>query len=227
MIETADSIAATFVRGRDRLRGRAWCGLIALAGLVVSGCTAHVDFTKRPVGPFGAYAHKQEVNGLEMAIDPITNATEVVQLFGMDLLAKEMIPVLVVASNHNDSLSFVVSPERFSLLNGKYESSRKSAAAGTGGAEAAGWTVAVMGIGPTLIAAPFLAHAVDKALVINQNLRHQQLLQRTLSPGMATHGYVYFTIPKEKRREPTWTLIGKTLVLPTLEEKEIVIPYNW
>lgn len=201
--------------------------LAALCGLAVSGCMAHVPLTKRQVGSVASYAHSQELEGLAMAIDPITNANEVIELFGMNLLEKELLPVLVVVSNRSPSASYVISPDHFSLLNGKYESSRKSQGKGTGGAEAAGWTVAVLGIGPTLLAAPFLTHELDKALVINQNLRHEQLLQRTLSPGMATQGFVYFTIPKERRREPSWTLIGRALVLPSLEEKEIVFPYNW
>ncbi len=185
---------------------------VVLGSLLLSSCTAHVPLVKRQVGSVSSYPHVQEMGGLAIAIDPITNANEVVDLFGMNLLEKELLPVLVVASNGNPSVSFVISPERFSLLNGKYESNRKSEAAGTGGAEAVGWTTAFIGIGPTLLAAPFVTHELDKALVINQNLRHQQLLQRTLSPGMGTAGYVYFTIPKEKRREPSWTLIGKALL---------------
>lgn len=195
--------------------------------LGLCGCTAHIDFAKRPIGPVGTYTHKQELNGLQVAIDPMTNATEVAQVFGIDLLAKDMLPVLVVATNQNSTVSYVVSPERFTLLNGQHASGRKSEAAGTGGSEAAGWTVAVLGIGPTLIAAPFLVHSVDKALVINQNLRCQQLLQMTLSPGEGTYGFVYFTIPKEKRRERAWTLSVRTLELPSRAEKEIVFPYNW
>ncbi len=198
-----------------------------LGAVLLSGCMAHVPLAKRQVGGVSSYTHKQEVGGLTMAIDPITNANEVVELFGMNLLDKEMLPVLVVVSNGSPSVSFVISPERFSLVNGKYESSLKTQGASTAGAEAAGWTVAFLGIGPTLLAAPFFTHELDKTMVINQNLRHQQLLQRTVSPGMATQGYLYFTIPKENRREPTWTLVGRTLILPTLEEKEIVFPYRW
>ena len=168
--------AFTIVKARDSLRQWAYCGCAAVLGLMVSGCTAHVAFTKRPIGPIRAYTCRQEVEGLTMAVDPITNATEVVQLFGMDLLAKGMIPVLVIASNYSDSVSYVVAPEQFRLLNGKYESSQKSAVAGTGGAEAAGWTVAVLGIGPTLIAAPLLPANGELIRVIRELVQQRLVI---------------------------------------------------
>jgi hypothetical protein len=203
--------------------------LAAAVSLATIGCSSHLQLAKRDLSPVTAYRHVQTTNGLTVAIDPITNASEVVTLFGADLLSKDLIPVQVVATNEHPSMSYVISAEQFKLINGKYESKsgRKVEGASTGGAEAAGWTVAVLGLGPTLIAMPFIAASVDRSLIINQNLRHEQLLQHTLSLGGSTHGYIYFALPKDKKREPVWTLVFRPLALPSCQTNEVVFPYNW
>jgi hypothetical protein len=164
-----------------------------------------------------------------MAVDAITNKAEVVSLFGTDLLSSRLVPVLVVASNQNSSLSYLIAPDRFRLLNGKYEaqSNERAKGASMAGAEAAGWTLAFMGVGPTLIASPFLTAEVHKVKLINQHMHREQLLQKTLSPGASTSGYLYFAIPQEKKRVPEWTLVYRARALQTGEETELVFPYNW
>jgi hypothetical protein len=186
-----------------------------------------VEFKKRHIDAVSSYRHVQVIDGFSIAIDPITDANEVAALFGTNLLEKHLIPVLVVASNQHSARSFVLAPERFTLLNGKQQLHEKSEAASTGGAEAAGWASAALGLGPALLVMPFIVSEVDRAQAINQNLRHQQLLQKTLSPGADTHGYVYFQMPQEKQRESDWTLILKLQTLPDGEERDVVFSFNW
>ena len=203
--------------------------LAGMLSLTVCGCASHLQFTKRQVGPVDSYGHAQAAGGLAMAVDPITNHTEVVSLFGTDLLNNRLLPVLVVASNQNSSVSYLIAPERFRLVNGKYEAKSNEGAKGASmaGSEAAGWTLAVLGVGPTLLVGPFLNAQVHKVKLVNQHMRHEQLLQKALSPGAATSGYLYFAIPQEKKRAPEWTLVYKAKALQTGEEREVIFPYNW
>ena len=203
--------------------------LAAMLSLTVCGCSSHLQFTKRQVGPVNSYCLAQAAGGLAMAVDPITNHTEVVSLFGTDLLNSRLVPVLVVASNENTSASYLIAPERFRLVNGKYEakSNEKAKGASMAGNEAAGWTLAVLDVGPTLLAAPFLTASMHQVKLINQHMRHEQLLQKALSPGAATSGYLYFAIPQEKKRTPEWTLVYRAKALQTGEERELIFPYNW
>jgi hypothetical protein len=216
-------------QSRQDLAGWAALMLAAMLSLTACGCASHLQFANRQIAPVASYSHAQTAGGLTMAVDAITNQAEVVRLFGTDLLSSRLLPVLVVASNQNSSLSYLIAPDRFRLLNGKYEakSNERAKGASMAGAEAAGWTLAVMGIGPTLVVGPFLNAEVHKVKLINQHMRHEQLLQKTLSPGASTSGYLYFAIPQEKKRAPEWTLVFKAKALQTGEELELVFPYNW
>lgn len=205
-------------------------GMVLLSLLLGVGCgTPHVEFSKRAIQPINTYQHRETVDGFTIAIDPITNATEVASLFGVNLHKADLLPVLVVATNENTALSYLISSDLFQLTNGKWHgtSGESSKPRSTGTEEALGWTVAVMGIGPTLIAAPFLGHEVEKKYQINQHFRSVELLRKALSPGASTSGYIYFKVPNAADRKPEWTLVFTVRALQTDTQKDMVFRYNW
>ena len=63
------------------------------------------------------YVHKSTLNDLTVAIHPLVSQTEVEKYFGTNLLARDILPVLVVAENRHTSSSFIVRKQGIQLLN--------------------------------------------------------------------------------------------------------------
>jgi hypothetical protein len=197
------------------------------AGIAVlsSGC-ASTNFTKKEVRPVTSYQLHQEVDGLQVAIEPLTDSAEVKELFKMDLLKNGILAVFVVATNSSTSTSFLVTADQFRLANaaGESESKLPEDAASASPASTASMVFGLTGyLASTLIT----GYSPDQALVNNQNLQHLELPRRTLSPGGATSGYVYFSIPKEKTRSDQWIIHYKSKTLGVDTEREVSFSFAW
>ena len=155
--------------------------------LLLAGCT----LTLPPLQPkaVDSYLHKQEQNGLAVAIEPMTNHRAIEEQFGTNLLDDDILAVLVVSENRNPSISYLLSKDRFSLSLGS---------AVIGGASPANPVSAWLGTAVAILGIIGGKMATD-ATVIGHNLKTKELQTNTISPGKGARGFVYFQLPKGTR----------------------------
>jgi hypothetical protein len=187
--------------------------LLAPIILLLGGCTTQkistATFSSAGTG------QRQENQGLNIEVEPVTNPTVLKELFGTDNLGKGVLAVHIKASNSSESKSFMVQPENFRL--GALDSAsidKKSGggqtAAGVGGGlavAAAVVPVAIVAAAPLLIAG---LSSQSNASVIQHNLMDREFKSATLSKGDSREGFVYFRIP-DKQVASGWILEVTTL----------------
>lgn len=156
-----------------------------------------------------SYSNYQEQDGLIIAVDPYTNETRVKDFFDINLLKYNRLPVLIIIENHNKDNSFFIRPEngirmynnpeiinyfknKEELINQKF-----------------GDFTAVFPIysppptepklaGLYVIWAYYLIVAdllqIAKREGVSYNLTKNTLMEKTLLPGTANHGFIYCNI---------------------------------
>jgi hypothetical protein len=192
--------------------------LVTLAG----GCVAARPVPYAPQ-PMEAYNNVQTKDGLTMAVRPILDMEESAKHFGDALQANNIVAAYISVANRHPTQHFVVSREGI-LLSGAapFEAPSspggnpaaappKSSASDVAGGAAGvgillGYTPAMLGV---LAAAPFVVAAEDSrrhAQLLNYDLRGQEFRTRTLKPGEAAGGFVYFRLPTGGALPPQWTI---------------------
>jgi hypothetical protein len=163
-----------------------------------------------------AYAQHAEKNGLVVAVKPFTDEKEVHDTFKMNLLSKGLLPILVVAENHNPSASFLIAKEDVYVLNelegGTNNSRGKNVTANLeSGATAVGTLGAlatavspVGGLGIVMIGAVMASNGA----IIQNNLEDNLLASHTLAPGEKQQGFVYFEIPKKTPENAVYHVVA-------------------
>ena len=73
-------------------------GAIAVAFMATGCATTFPDY---PVHPAASYKHHLEQNGVIVAIQPLTKASEQRKYFDTNLASRDILPVFVVVENHN------------------------------------------------------------------------------------------------------------------------------
>ena len=200
--------------------------LVILILLSVS-CTS-LTLPRYAPRPLDSYTNAQTIQGLVVAVAPIVNEAESRQYFGADLLASGILPVFVVAENRHPQFSFIVSREAVVLQAAATKRSQRigdprmsdQAAAGVGMAGALLISPIVLGVAVKL---------ASDVSVINRNMRDQEFLTRTLSPGQRAEGFFYFSVPRDTERGTQWVLsisgrrVGDEIGHPflfTIDQKE-------
>ena len=165
------------------------CGLAMLA----SGCST-MSAPDLKVQNADTYEQHQEKEGLVIGIHVMTDKLEVEKAFNINLLEKQVVPILVVAENRNPSASFIIAKEKVYVLDdtsGKADTSLRKEV--TTGKAVAGNVLQAMGGAVTVVVG---AKMVSDASVIEYGIAKNQFSSSTLGPSDKARGFLYFQLPK-------------------------------
>jgi hypothetical protein len=208
-----------------------------LAGLLmVNGCATYVP-PAAPVQPATQYKFTQEQQGLMVAIDPFMEEDRLKTYFGTDLLANGILPVLIVVNNHNPQSGYLVQAESFSLSKkggtvtdskgGEAQAPRPNLDGAQAGV-AAGGVIAAAAIPLLMVPAVFAIIVMDKkmanATAINENLRKNAFVGRTVLPGESHSGFVYFKVGSRDEAKDLGTISSRVKELKS--DKELLFVYQ-
>ena len=181
--------------------------LVALTLLNTAGCGTILRLPAIPNRPASDYQLSQESAGLIAAVDPMVDSKRVADFFGLDLLSVGLLPVLVVVENHHEQDVFVV---KRALVSVALESSEAASAgfvltkgrstqlAGATGALASVlFTPLIIGLPTAIVLSHFTEVEAVKLRLIKDNVERKELLERTVYPGEAHRGFVYFNFDKQ------------------------------
>ena len=146
-----------------------------------------------------------EMHGLTLSVYPVANRSEVKQIFKVNLLDRGVLPVKLKAENHNASASFIIARDKVVVMN---ETTRTTNAPGQVAKDFATWSQGKK-VGTKLAVGAatgspviFLAIAMSPTpseFVFKwdeEKLTGKEFVTRTLGPGQAAEGYIYFRYTK-------------------------------
>lgn len=199
--------------------------LSTLSMIGLQGCTTLElpDYQAKSIDHYSASLSK---NGLSVAIHPLTDVEENKKYFGVDLLNKGILPVLVMAKNQSPS-SFILKKERFSL-GSKNPVSDSTNDRKRLGSEASGEALSLAGA--MLISLPlmFIGGKMESdATVVKQNFLVKELHMETISPGKSTQGFVYFRLPKGTAPQKLWKIHLEAVNLQSKEITDFNLSFKW
>src|ERR1035438_7380645 len=83
---------------------------------LASGCST-MKVTPLTAGRADSYTQHEQKNGVVVGIRPMTDKREIKDMFKVNLLAKGVLPILVVAENQSPAASFIIAKDKVSILN--------------------------------------------------------------------------------------------------------------
>lgn len=183
---------------------RALAMIATLFGLLV-GCSAKrlPDYSLLSIHQ---YMHKSTQHGLTVAIHPMTHQTEIEEYFGTNLLAHNVLPVLVVAENRSAELSFIIRKEemKLSLENAQSFETGRSKAVGSSNAAEAVLLASTVLVSPVLL---FVGIGMEShAAEIRRNFAMKEFQHAMVSPGDVKSGFIYFQLPEPADSFDRWLL---------------------
>lgn len=193
---------------RGRLFRVAAYSLLAIFILGCAGCKTLVLPAFKP-NDAEKYSFKQVKDGLVVAMQPMTNHDENRKYFGHDLLSADILPVLIVVTNQNDTDSFLVVRDKCIVQQANAPLTEKGTLAENGAAVSAlGGTGIVLGLshGAGLLAtggflwAPMIiisAKLGSDATIIKHNMIVHEFQTHTLSQGESIFGFLYVQLPED------------------------------
>ncbi len=87
---------------------------IFITPLVLTGCTA-LKLPEYTIKSSDQHLLSQTNDGLFVTVEFFYDEEKIQQYFGINLLEKNILPVFILANNHNSSSSFLLFKEKFSL----------------------------------------------------------------------------------------------------------------
>jgi len=170
--------------------------------------------------------YSQIKDDLHVAMEPFQDEKTVKQYFGTDLTEAGIIPILVVAENHNQTTSFLLpsdEPELFAINqdNLSIETKYGSEAFDTKSAKATATRdiekynadkeqtgYAAMALTTPIILLPLIPvmASVDlgpsyKTITVEQNIIFKAFKKGTISPGESESGFIYLKVPNDFNQE--------------------------
>jgi len=158
------------------------------------------DLPKISPRPISQYTSSKTIDGLSMAIDPYFEEERMMQLFGINLISKGILPVFTIIENGSNTILFV-EKANFSLQASEGKNNklsmddyRKIPDSKTEFIVGAG----VIGLAVPasfFISVPLMEYFQDKKYRIVQTLISLELPDKTLATTEAAHGFIYFRLP--------------------------------
>lgn len=191
---------------------RACVGSLALGMLVffAFGCPRAIRLPEIDPKPPTAYSNFGDYDGLRIAVDPYVTKERVAEVFGVNLLEQDIVPVLFVFENQTRAV-FSIERTRMSLVNVADLGTQKvlSISPDAGRREGSLMTtarVAVATVGVAAIVSPAagallvvggiaIEHADANRARIRNHMLTSELGDRTLSPEQSMRGFVFFRVP--------------------------------
>ncbi|MCC5828653.1 MAG: hypothetical protein JJU36_04325 [Phycisphaeraceae bacterium] len=172
---------------------------IAMAGTL--GCAR--KFADFPMEAEAVAGLRTQEHGIALGAHMVADRNESRKYFGTSLRSRGIMAVHITVENNSDR-SLIVQQQDFSL-RGAIRHHDREAAAATGPGTTVAWTGAVLGSLPIAMLGAGMAVSADN---IQTNLEKKALITDTLSPGAATRGFVYFSLPSQAREAAqTWELV--------------------
>lgn len=180
------------------------------------GCFAnHNNLKSTDIKTADSYTRHQIKNGLVVGIDPIMEHHRIKAIFkNEEMISKEILPIYVVVSNKGNRSHFLDTLQIF-LVNDKGEkqfpiSDSDLVERLTGFRESEG---SRLPFGLDFIGSGVFNNKYRKASRLKKDLAKESLKSMTISPRHQTHGYLFFSMNKDKR------MTGK-LFVPLLDVVE-------
>jgi len=187
--------------------------LIILSAILFSGCaTMHIpDYPDTHVND---YNNRQVKDDLHLSAQVLTGKNNITKYFGTDLSEQNILTIHILAENKNSTSSFVIDKDQISLKNKNQKDNLSRSKQVVDGESTGGEVATVVGFTSILVAPvlmPVLVFpgfkAISNAEVIEHNLKVKELQTRTISPGKAINGFVYFILPSGNSFVKDWQLL--------------------
>jgi hypothetical protein len=162
--------------------------LAALALSLSAGAAIH--FPDYPVKHAAAYGFTTAAAGLTIGVEPVEDPKDQENYFHAGLTTKGFLPIFIVIENNSADDSFLF--DKAALTFGATPEARSKTGEDIGIVSA----VAISPLG-MLVAAKLISHASQ----VQENLLKKEIQSKTLSPGAATHGFLFAPVPKKGSRE--------------------------
>lgn len=200
---------------------RCVCGAIAFC-LLSCGPARFPDVDVRPASE---YALSEEAEGLIISVDPLLERRRVMSTFGVDLLRRGVLPVLVVAENKSAAIGFYLQKEYCSLGVPTDSASWEDLRVGDSKVNFAA-VGAVQMLSPVmgLLALGIGGDAAIRDHKARQNLVDKELREKTLFPGESQCGFLYFRYDGPVDSESVASVNLGILNLNTYERFSISVP---
>ena len=104
-----------FYRARLKFYSLIAC-LCPVALLFLESCTT-MSVTPLTTASAGSYELHQQNNGLAVSVQPMTDETQIEDMFKVNLLEKGTLPILVVVENQSSASSFIVAKEPITVTS--------------------------------------------------------------------------------------------------------------
>jgi len=190
------------------------------------------------VKPSQNFKYTKEEEGLTISLDPFFENERLKSYFGTNLLSYGILPVLVVAENHNSDTGFLLEKYQISLVNKKdittVTQSSPPVVPPKGGvlpgvvtSVAFSPTIFILpsaAIIPIIVAGGFVEKQKADIRIINDNLTKKELVDKSLFPGELHSGFVYFQIKDKDKINDIKQLVVK--VKNMVSGKELIFSYD-
>jgi hypothetical protein len=163
-----------------------------IVGALVCACATTPRLPDYPPQSLNAVDFIVTETGLRIGVRPMSAPNELVQYFGTDLIAAGVLPVYVRVENDGEDATYLVQPDRFSLRarageirpGTNYDARQQDPGDETARAGVVAFSVPLIVAGNAMI---------SRASEVQRNLEMKELRSRTVSPGHATAGFLYFS----------------------------------
>jgi hypothetical protein len=163
--------------------------------MALIGC-ATMKLPTLQLEPTSSYPNHAETNRIAVAVRALTEKEAVKDTFGINLLKKDIVPVLIIVENMTGESSIMVHKDKITvtdIASGRTLSTQRTKVA----SETLGNNTVFSGVFVAGGAFAIMAGAkmISDAQVIEYNLSDKQLYNHTVGPGQRTAGFVYLRHP--------------------------------
>jgi len=198
---------------------------LPIAVSLAMGC-ASMKVPTFEVKEVDAYAIRTEQDGLILAVQPTFEPSEIDRTFRTNLLDKGVLPILLVAENHNPSRAFILQPDAIEIASAdtraRASEPRPTVSSSTQGE-------VMMGAG-VLISLPLLIAGikmVSDSEVIQHNLADKAFYSTTLANGQRARGFLYFRVPKDASPGSRYEVVVDARDAMTGEVVRLNVPFEY
>ncbi len=176
---------------------------LALAGLVGCGTPDRLpeySSAARAGSPVGSAVKTVEGEGVLVSLEPFADKARCETYFALNAPAAGIAILHLRVENRSPDTTWLLRKAhcKLSLSGADSPLGDASTSRSTASGEALAITgAALMGLGSTPILIGLGSHQVKHATTVQRNFTEKELPDKTLSPGQATEGFVYYQMPKK------------------------------
>jgi len=150
-------------------------------------------------------AQHQEKQGLRVQAEIVTDKARLKELFGVESIGDDILPLFVEVKNLREGKTFIVQPKSFRLSGNEISNTWREGKGTEGVTQSvvgSAITIGSIAVGPIIlapIAIPVILSGVSKqahATVIQNNITRREFKSATLQKGALASGFLFFQLPK-------------------------------